>query len=91
MRKHTPGPWVALDGQDVIVKGGTEIRVIARCHAGHKAERAANAQLIASSPTMLTACEKAIKLLEIPTDKLYENVHEARTLLTDVVALAVKK
>jgi hypothetical protein len=59
--KHTPGPWIVQDGQEVIVKNASETRLIARCYAGHSIEREANARLIAASPRLLVALRRAVE------------------------------
>ena len=62
--KHTPGPWHVEDGQSIYAKDGACVRLIAKCHAGHREERDANARLIAAAPDLLYAANWALERLE---------------------------
>jgi hypothetical protein len=56
--KHTKGPWQYADGVVFDAKGS-----IADCVDSDRdqAEQDANAQLIASSPDLLEACQRALR------------------------------
>lgn len=56
--KFTPGPWSVRDGQDVLAISGSETRLVAECHAGHREERQANARLISHAPEMYDLLEQ---------------------------------
>jgi len=62
--EHTKGPWTVRDGQEILDWTGDECRLVARCHAGHAPERAANARIIASAPALLEALRELAEIGE---------------------------
>lgn len=73
-QKHTPGPWIVLDGE-ITFEGEDSDVVIAIVNDGYKspsvAESEANARLIAVAPDMLAALKEcALQIAQTHNRKL---------------------
>jgi hypothetical protein len=88
--KHTPGPWRVAPAADYV---GAELNVDAKqrgfiCAAGTRgdAEAEANAKLIASAPSLLTALEGLCKALgDLPHNALDQASFNAYSRAVDVL------
>ena len=81
--KHSEGPWLDKDGQEIFSSDG---RLIAQCHAGHYEERRANARLIAAAPEMYEVIE------EIAGMKIADcDAHDAANYMRDAARTLLSK
>ena len=62
--KHTPGPWFATKGRDVMAGDRVICTAYVPNDSGDRDEAQANARLIAAAPALLAALEQAISVVE---------------------------
>ena len=81
--KHTPGPWCVQKNGITVMPAKKPRFPLTICQArevyGDRAQREANAHLIAAAPNLLEACEQALQL------------HEPDEGISDVLLAAIAK
>ncbi len=90
MSHHTPGPWIIHDEDRIyrsIRNADNSLRIASVCVTPGQPNVHANAQLIAASPTMLTALKKLREAFDADSPV---TVDEMRRIACDAIDAAEK-
>ncbi len=88
MTKHTPGPWTA-DENGLITAGRSRLHIAQAATTGLGHAAAANAQLIATAPEMLTAL--GLALLAIERNCYRQGIDPQQDTEAAIVRAAIRK